>query len=244
MVKGSFVITENTPVAAGIHRLTLRAPGKLSILPGQFVSISIPGFFLRRPFSVCDADDGSLTVMYRTVGAGTEALTFQAVGSTLDVMAGLGNGYDLTLAGNAPLLIGGGMGCTPLLLTAKALLAKGVKPYAVLGFSSKDDVILADELSALGCKVAVATVDGSFGSKGFVTDILPREFSYFYSCGPEAMYRAIVKATDLPGQFSFEERMGCGFGACMGCTKKTVNGFRRVCKDGPVFAREELLWED
>ena len=212
--------------------------------PGEFVNIKIDGLYLRRPISVCDVEGDKLTLIYKVVGKGTEAMSEMTEWTELMILTGLGNGYDLTSAGDSPLLVGGGVGVPPMYLLAKRLLAKGKKVSVVLGFNTGDEVFYEDEFKALGCDVAVTTVDGSHGIKGFVTDALPDGYSYFYTCGPMPMFRALNKAVKTSGQFSFEERMGCGFGACMGCSCKTLTGYKRICKDGPVLKREEILWAD
>ena len=209
---------------------------------GQFVNVKIDGLYLRRPISVADKKDGELTLVYKTVGKGTAALSTAAVGTTFDVLTGLGNGYDLSLSGETPLLIGGGVGVPPLYYLAKKLLEKGAKPVVALGFNRKEEVFFVKEFEALGVKVLLATVDGSAGEKGFVTGVLPQDYSYFYCCGPEPMLKAVYNATETDGEFSFEERMGCGFGACMGCSCKTIVGNKRICKDGPVLKKGEILW--
>ena len=212
--------------------------------PGEFVNIRLNGFYLRRPISVCDVEGDKLTLIYKVVGKGTGAMSKMPEGTELLILTGLGNGYDLTPAGDFPLLVGGGVGVPPMYLLAKRLLAQGKKVSVVLGFNTEDEVFYEDEFKALGCDVTVATVDGSHGIKGFVTDALPNGYSYFYTCGPMPMFRALNKAVRTSGQFSFEERMGCGFGACMGCSCKTLTGYKRICKDGPVLKREEILWAD
>ena len=239
-----FTVTENRPIARDVFRMSLSGDVSEIAAPGQFVNLKLGGFYLRRPISVCDLGENSLTLIYKTVGAGTEALSRTAPGSTLAALTGLGNGYDLQKAGRAPLLLGGGVGVPPLYLLAKRLIAAGKAVTAVLGFNTAADVFYAEEFRALGCAVAVTTADGSLGQKGFVTDALPETYSYFYACGPEPMLRAVCAKTRTGGQLSLEERMGCGFGACMGCSRKTKNGYKRVCKDGPVFTKEELIWDD
>ena len=211
-------------------------------LPGQFINLKIDGLFLRRPISVYDLDEKSVTVIFKVVGKGTEALSALPLGTSIDVLTGLGNGYDLSVCGNAPLLLGGGVGVPPLYYLAKKLIEKGVTPCVVLGFNTQSEVFCEEEFKKLGAKVAVTTVDGSYGTKGFATDALPENYSYFYTCGPEPMLKAVYRAAVTSGQFSFEERMGCGFGACMGCSCKTVTGYKRICKDGPVLRKEEILW--
>jgi len=210
--------------------------------PGQFVNVKIDGLYLRRPISVCDKEEGALTLVYKVVGKGTAALSEAKPGAKFDVLTGLGNGYDLSMSGNAPLLVGGGVGVPPLYYLAKKLIEKGIKPFVALGFNRKEEVFFQKEFEALGAKVALATVDGSQGVKGFVTNVLPENYSYFYACGPEPMLKALYNATTSEGELSFEERMGCGFGACMGCSCKTITGNKRICKDGPVLKKGEILW--
>ncbi len=210
--------------------------------PGQFVNVQIGGLYLRRPISVCDLDADSLTLVYKVVGKGTAILSKAQPGDKFDILTGLGNGYDLMLSGDRPLLIGGGVGVPPLYYLCRKLIEGGKKPFVALGFNRKEEVFFADEFISLGADVAVATVDGSMGKKGFVTDILPDRYSYFYACGPEPMLKAVYKATACEGELSFEERMGCGFGACMGCSCKTLTGNKRICKDGPVMKKGEILW--
>lgn len=209
---------------------------------GQFVNVKLDGLYLRRPISVCDLGKDTLTLVYKVVGKGTAVLAEASVGAEFDVLTGLGNGYDLSLCGNAPLLIGGGVGVPPLYYLAKKLIEKGAVPVVALGFNRKEEVFFVKEFEALGAKVLLATVDGSAGEKGFVTGILPQDYSYFYCCGPEPMLKAVYNATKTDGEFSFEERMGCGFGACMGCSCKTIAGNKRICKDGPVLKKGEILW--
>jgi dihydroorotate dehydrogenase electron transfer subunit len=238
-----FTIKENNALTASVYEMRL-AGDTAGLLPGQFVNIAVPGFYLRRPISVCGCEEGLLTLVYKTVGHGTGAMARLQPGETLDLLTGLGNGYDLLKAGNAPLLIGGGVGVPPLYYTAKKLLERGVTPEVILGFNTKDEIFYENEFRALGCSVTVTTADGSCGVKGFVTDALPEHYTYFYACGPKPMLKALCARTATNGQLSLEERMGCGFGACMGCTQKTKNGYKRVCKEGPVFTKEELTWED
>ncbi len=242
MKKALFTIVNNERLTPTVWRMTLRGPAEAVTASGQFVDIALPGRFLRRPISVCDAEGDTLTLLYKVVGGGTEQMAAMPPGGTLDILTGLGNGFDTAPAGESPLLIGGGIGGAPLYLLAKKLLAEGKKVRAVLGFNGADEVIYVDEFRALSCDVTVATADGSLGVRGFVTDALPEEYSYYYACGPEPMLRAVWEKAAGPGQLSFEERMGCGFGACMGCTRETLNGPKRVCKDGPVFRKEEIVW--
>ena len=212
--------------------------------PGTFVNFKIDGLFLRRPISVCDCENGMLTVIYKVVGKGTEKMSLMKAGESLQTLTGLGNGYDTSKAGAHPVLLGGGVGVPPLYMLAKKLLKEGKKVSVVLGFNTASEVFYGEEFMALGADVRVATADGSCGIKGFVTDAMPGDYTYFYTCGPEPMLRAVYKKTVTGGQFSFEERMGCGFGACMGCSCKTITGFKRICKDGPVLEKEEILWEN
>ncbi len=235
-------VTENTPVTAAVYRMRLEAPGLEQQKPGGFVNIRLDGLFLRRPISVYDSEPGSLTILYKVVGKGTEQMAGMKAGNTLDVLTGLGNGYDLSKAGDSPLLLGGGAGVPPLYLLAKRLTAAGKNVHVVLGFNTAEEVFGEEDFKALGCEVAVTTADGSYGTKGFVTDALPADYSYFFTCGPEPMLRAVWRAAKTSGQFSFEERMGCGFGACMGCSCKTVTGYKRICREGPVLEKEEILW--
>ena len=209
---------------------------------GQFVNVKLDGFYLRRPISVCDVNENSFTMIYKVVGAGTEKMAEMSGGEELDILTGLGNGYDLSVSGDKPLLIGGGAGVPPMYYLARKLIEQGKEVSVILGFNTKDEVFYKDEFEKIGAKVAVTTADGSDGIKGFVTDAINSGYSYFYTCGPEPMLKAVYSATDTSGQFSFEERMGCGFGACMGCSCKTKYGNKRICKDGPVLVKEEIIW--
>ncbi len=235
-------IMENVPVTNCVYRMRLEGAELEAQKPGGFVNIRLDGLFLRRPISVFDSAPGSLTILYKVVGKGTEQMSGMKAGETLDVLTGLGNGYDLAKAEDHPLLLGGGVGVPPLYLLAKQLIAAGKKVSAVLGFNTAAEVFGEAEFRALGCDVTVTTADGSYGVKGFVTDALPAEYSYFYTCGPEPMLKAVYRAAKTSGQFSFEERMGCGFGACMGCSCKTITGYKRICREGPVLEKEEILW--
>ena len=243
MQQGLFTITENMEIAPGVMRMRLAGDTSAITAPGQFVNVRLEGFFLRRPISVCDWDAGSLTIIYKAVGAGTHAMQKLQPGQTLDLLTGLGNGYALEKSGARPLLIGGGAGVPPLYALCRLLLQKDCTPTVLLGFNTASEIFLQREFEALGVSVLVTTADGSAGRKGFVTDAMPAlDYTYFYACGPMPMFRAIEKAAVTSGQFSFEERMGCGFGACMGCSCKTKTGSKRICKDGPVLEREEILW--
>ena len=210
---------------------------------GQFVNIRLDGMFLRRPISVCDCAGGVLTIIYKVVGRGTEQMSKMTEGESLDLLTGLGNGYDTSLSGDRPLLLGGGVGVPPMYMLCKELVKEGKKPTVILGFNKADEVFYEEEFRSLGATVLVATADGSYGIKGFVTTAMEGvDYSYFYTCGPEPMLKAVYNATKTNGQFSFEERMGCGFGACMGCSCKTITGYKRICKEGPVLTKEEILW--
>ena len=243
MKQGIYTVTANDALTKDVWRMVLAGDTSAMTAPGQFVEISLPGFYLRRPISVCDWDEKTLTIVYKVVGKGTEAMSKMAPGVKLDVLTGLGNGYDLTKAGANPVLLGGGVGVPPMYGCAKRLVAMGIKPTVILGFNVKDEIFYEEEFKALGCRTIVTTVDGSYGVKGFVTNALPENYTHFYTCGPEPMLKAVYKATNTSGQMSFEERMGCGFGACMGCSCKTLTGYKRICKDGPVMMKEEILWE-
>ena len=237
-----FEIIENKPLRADVMRLRLRGDCSAIERAGQFVNIKIEGQFLRRPLSVCDVAGDVLTVCYQIKGQGTQKLAAMEKGS-LDLLTGLGNGFDKSLSGDRPLLIGGGMGFTPMYILTKELIAMDIKPTVILGFNEKSEVIYEDEFNALGAEVIVATADGSYGEKGFVTDVMAKlDYSYFYTCGPEAMFRAICENSKSSGECSFEARMGCGFGACMGCSCETLYGTKRICKDGPVLKKEEIRW--
>ena len=239
-----FTIKENKALTSSVYKMLLAGDTSDITNCGQFVNIQIDGLFLRRPISVCDCEGDTLTLIYKVVGKGTEQMKDMKPGDKLDILTGLGNGYDTSLSGDTPLLLGGGVGVPPLYMLCKKLIAEGKKPSVILGFNTKDEVFCKDEFEKLGVKVTVTTVDGSEGIKGFVTDAMKNEdYSYFYTCGPEPMLKAIYKASSTEGQFSFEERMGCGFGACMGCSCKTITGYKRICKEGPVMKKEEILWQ-
>ena len=243
MKQGIFTLAENAPLTSAVYRMVLEGDTSAITAPGQFVNVSIPGLFLRRPISVCDWSENRLTLIYKTVGKGTDRLSAMAPGEKLDLLTGLGNGYDLTKSGGAPLLVGGGVGVPPLYGLAKALLSQGKSVDVVLGFNTASEIFYVSEFETLGAQVHIATADGSVGTRGVVTDVMGSlPYSYFYACGPLPMFRAMEKVARTSGQYSFEERMGCGFGACVGCTMETALGPRRVCKDGPVFEREVILW--
>ena len=242
MKQGIFQILSNTPLTDSVFKMVLEGDTSAITAAGQFVNIQLTGKFLRRPISVCDYDEKTLTIIYKVVGKGTAQMSAMGPGEELDILTGLGNGYDLTLAGDAPVLIGGGVGVPPMYNLAKKLTAMGKSVSVILGFNTQSEIFYEEEFKALGCAVTVTTVDGSYGTKGFVTNALPEDYTYFYTCGPEPMLKAVYKATATSGQMSFEERMGCGFGACMGCSCKTLTGYKRICKEGPVMMKEEILW--
>ena len=234
-------VWENDRIAESVYRMVLEGPELEEQKPGQFVNIRLDGQFLRRPISVCESEAGMLTIIYKVIGRGTEALSRRRRRDTLDVLTGLGNGYDLSKAGDRPLLLGGGVGVPPLVMLARKLVEQGKDVTAVLGFNTKEEVFGEFAFGILGVKTIVTTADGTYGTKGFVTDAMPEDYSYFYTCGPEPMLKAVYRKTKTSGQFSFEERMGCGFGACMGCSCKTITGYKRICREGPVLEKEEIL---
>ena len=242
MKQGIFEILSNTPLTDSVYKMVLAGDTSAVTNCGQFVNIQLAGKFLRRPISVCDYDEKTLTIIYKAVGSGTEQMSAMTPGEKLDILTGLGNGYDISLSGDHPVLLGGGVGVPPMYNLAKKLVAAGKKVSVILGFNTRSEIFYENEFKLLGCDVAVTTVDGSYGIKGFVTDALPANYTYFYTCGPEPMLKAVYKATSTSGQMSFEERMGCGFGACMGCSCKTLTGYKRICKEGPVMKKEEILW--
>ena len=243
MKQSIFTIISNEALTRDVYKMVLSGDTSAVTNCGQFVNIQLDGLFLRRPISVCDYDAETLTIIYKVVGKGTEQMAGMKSGEKLDILTGLGNGYDLTLSGSNPVLLGGGVGVPPMYNLAKKLVAEGKKVSVILGFNTESEIFYENEFKALGCDVTVTTVDGSYGVKGFVTDALPESYTYFYTCGPEPMLKAVYKATTTSGQMSFEERMGCGFGACMGCSCKTLTGYKRICKEGPVMKKEEILWE-
>ena len=243
MKQSIFTILSNTALTDSVYKMVLSGDTSHITNCGQFVNIQLSGMFLRRPISVCDYDAGTLTIVYKVVGKGTEAMSAMPAGTELDILTGLGNGYDMTLSGSKPVLLGGGVGVPPMYNLAKKLVAQGKEVKVILGFNTASEIFYENEFKALGCDVTVTTVDGSYGVKGFVTDALPEEYTYFYTCGPEPMLKAVYRASKTSGQMSFEERMGCGFGACMGCSCKTLTGYKRICKEGPVMKKEEILWE-
>ncbi len=243
MKQDFYTITQNKKLTSNVFLMKLAGDTSAITRPGQFINIQLEGRFLRRPISVCDCTEEEITILYKTVGGGTLQMSRMAPGQKLDVLTGLGNGFDISKSGEAPLLLGGGVGVPPMYLLCKALLSAGKKTAVILGFNTKEEVFFEEEFKALGVETIVTTVDGSYGVKGFVTDAMKtRRYSYFYTCGPMPMFHAIEECAVTSGQFSFEERMGCGFGACMGCSCKTKYGSKRICKDGPVLTREEIIW--
>lgn len=244
MVKGTYTVLSNKKIADSVYLMELSGDTSSFTKPGQFLNIQLDGLFLRRPISVCDYDDKKITIIYKTVGVGTEKMAEFTQGKELDILTGLGNGFDTSKSGDVPLLIGGGVGVPPMYGLCKKLIEEKKKPICILGFNKASEVFFKEEFERLGATVYIATADGSLGTKGFVTDIMKDlEYSYFFTCGPMPMFKAIEKIAKTSGQYSFEERMGCGFGACMGCSCKTLTGgYKRICKDGPVMEREEILW--
>ncbi len=243
--RGIYKIVENVNIAKDVYKMVLEGDTKFITAAGQFINIQIEGFYLRRPISVCDYDEKTITIIYKIFGNGTDKLSTMKEGETLDILTGLGNGFNTNCDGEKPLLIGGGVGVPPMYRLCKELIKNGKKPIVVFGFASKEDIFYEEEFKKLGVDVYVATVDGSYGTKGFVTDVINglNDYTYYYACGPMGMLKAIYAGIGVDGQLSLEERMGCGFGACMGCSIQTKNGTKRVCKEGPVFKKEELLWE-
>jgi len=244
MKQSIFTIVSNVALTDTVYKMVLCGDTSHITNCGQFVNIQLDGLFLRRPISVCDYDGETLTIVYKVVGKGTARMAAMVSGEKLDILTGLGNGYDLTLSGPKPVLLGGGVGVPPMYNLAKKLIAQGKEVTVILGFNTQSEIFYENEFKALGCKVIVCTADGSYGVKGFATTPLSEiDYTYFYTCGPEPMLKAVHKATVTSGQMSFEERMGCGFGACMGCSCKTLTGYKRICKEGPVMKKEEILWE-
>ena len=238
-----FTVKSNEQIARSVYKMVLSGDASCISHAGQFVNIKLDGFYLRRPISVCDCTADTLTIIYKTVGKGTEYMATLKCGQTLDILLPLGNGYNLDNGSKKPLILGGGVGVPPLYNLAKRLIANGASVTAVLGFNTADEVFYADEFLALGANVIITTADGSVGEKGFVTDVMDEiDYDYVYCCGPEPMLKAVYNKSATSGQFSFEERMGCGFGACMGCSCKTKYGNKRICKDGPVLTKEEIIW--
>ncbi len=243
--KGIYTIKENALIAPKVYRMVIEGDTQYITAPGQFVNIELPGKFLRRPISVCDYDETTITLIYKVVGEGTEIMSGLSVGTKLDVLTGLGNGFDTSVRTKHPLLVGGGVGIPPLYNLCKKLIKEGKRPTVIMGFNTADESFLFEEFCALGIDVYVSTADGTGGTKGFVTDAMDRNFviyDYVYACGPKPMLQALWEKTPTEGQLSFEERMGCGFGACVGCSIETKNGVKRVCKEGPVFLKSEVIF--
>ena len=240
-----YTILSNEPLTPAVYRMVLEGDTQYITRSGQFINIELEGKFLRRPISVSDYDEKSVTVIYKVVGRGTEQMKGMVAGEKLDILTGLGNGFNTENSGARPLLVGGGVGVPPMYNLCKRLISEGKKPIVILGFNTQSEIFYYEEFKALGVDVYCSTADGSFGTKGFVTDVIRGEgleFDYLYTCGPLPMLKALYDATTVDGEYSFEERMGCGFGACMGCTCKTKYGNKRICKDGPVLKREEIIW--
>ena len=243
--KGIYTILSNEPLTPVVYRMVLEGDTQYITRSGQFINIELEGKFLRRPISVSDYDATTVTIIYKVVGSGTEQMRGMVAGEKLDILTGLGNGFNTENEAKSPLLVGGGVGVPPLYNLAKRLLSEGKRPTIILGFNTKSEIFYEEEFKALGVDVYCSTADGSHGVKGFVTDAIREKalnFDYLYTCGPLPMLKALYDATEADGEFSFEERMGCGFGACMGCTCKTKYGNKRICKDGPVLKREEIIW--
>lgn len=243
MTQGIYSVESNRPLAESIYEMVLKGDTSSLKNPGQFINIKLDGFYLRRPISVCDYNEETITIIYKTVGEGTKTMSLLKEGAVLDILCGLGNGFDTSKSGNAPVLIGGGVGVPPMYNLCKKLISQGKQVKVILGFNKKSEMFYEDEFKNLGAEVYVTTADGSYGIKGFVTDALENiDYTYFYTCGPVPMFKAVESVAVTSGQYSFEERMGCGFGACMGCSCKTKYGNKRICKDGPVLEREEIIW--
>lgn len=241
--QGIYEIKSNKMIAKNTYEMKLLGDTSAFCAPGQFLNIKLDGFFLRRPISVCDYDENSITIIYKTVGKGTQKMSGMKEGERLDILTGLGNGFDTSKSGTAPVVIGGGAGIPPMYKLAKTLISQGKKVSAILGFNSSDEVFYAEEFKKIGAEVYVTTADGSVGIKGFVTDALKSlDYTFFYTCGPEPMLKAVYNTSKTSGELSFEERMGCGFGACMGCSCKTKYASKRICKDGPILEKEEIIW--
>ena len=243
MYQGFYEIKSNVKLTEDVYEMVLEGDTSSITAPGQFINIKLDGFYLRRPISICDYDGTTITIIYKVVGEGTEAMCKMNAGEKLDVLCGLGNGFDTSKSMDKPVLIGGGVGVPPMYNLCKKLISERKDVTVILGFNKQEEIFYEDEFKKLGADVKVTTVDGSYGIKGFVTDALKdTEYSYFFTCGPMPMFKAIEAVADTSGQYSFEERMGCGFGACMGCSCKTKYGNKRICKDGPVLTREEIIW--
>ncbi|MEG0090461.1 MAG: dihydroorotate dehydrogenase electron transfer subunit [Oscillospiraceae bacterium] len=239
-----YTIAENKEIARDVFLMILEGDTSFITAPGQFINIEVEGFYLRRPISICDWDKETITIIYKVVGKGTQKMSQMVFGEKLDILTGLGNGFTIAQDSKKPLVIGGGVGTPPMYALTKQLIKCGKKPTVILGFSTAAEVFYEEEFSRLGCEVYVATNDGTYGEKGYVTDIIKtlEDYDYFYTCGPEPMLKAIAQSTNTSGQLSFEERMGCGFGGCMGCSCKTITGNKRICTEGPILVKEDVLW--
>ena len=243
MTQGIYEILSNEKIALNVYKMILCGDTSAITASGQFVNLKLDGKFLRRPISICDYDDKTITIIYKVVGTGTEQMCEMSAGEKIDILVGLGNVYNLDKSGDRPLLLGGGVGVPPMYNLCKKLIEQGKKVSVVLGFNTKEEVFLEEDFKALGADVTVTTADGSYGIKGFVTDAMKEiDYTYFFTCGPMPMFKAIEATAVTSGQYSFEERMGSGFGACMGFSCKTKYGNKRICKDGPVLEREEIIW--
>ena len=243
MKEGVYTVESNVALTDSVYRMVMSGDTSAITGAGQFVNVKLDGQYLRRPISICDYDENTLTLIYKVVGIGTEKMSAMKAGEKLNILTGLGNGYDLSLSGDAPLLVGGGVGVPPLYKLCKLLKAEGKKVTVILGFNTKSEIFAEKDFAEIADKVIVTTVDGSYGVKGFVTNALAEvDYTYVYTCGPLPMLKALANATETSGQYSLEERMGCGFGACMGCSCKTLLGNKRICKEGPVFVKEEIIW--
>lgn len=242
--RNKYKINLNQKIAKNVYKMILEGDTSYIKRPGQFINIELDGFYLRRPISVCDVDEKTITIIYKIMGDGTEKMSTLQEGMELDVLTGLGNGFEKKLSGDKPLLIGGGVGTPPMYNLCKELIKENKKPIVVLGFGAEDEIFYEKEFKNLGAELYISTVDGSYGTKGFVTDVIKdlKDYTYYYACGPQNMLKAVYDIAKGNGELSFEERMGCGFGACMGCTCKTKYGNKRICKDGPVLKKEEIIW--
>lgn len=242
--RDKYKIKSNKKIATNVYEMILEGDTTYIIRPGQFINIELDGHYLRRPISVCDYDDKTITIIYKVVGNGTEKMATFEEGQILDILTGLGNGFEVKRSGEKPLLIGGGVGTPPMYNLCKKLVEQGKNPVVVLGFGNVDDVFYEEKFKEMGAEVHISTVDGSYGTKGFVTDIVKnlKNYTYYYTCGPKNMLKAVYDTATTDGELSFEEKMGCGFGACMGCTCETTKGNKRICKEGPVLKKEEIIW--
>ena len=243
MKQGIYTVLSNVALTDSVYKMVLEGDTLALTSPGQFVNLTVEGLYLRRPISVFDWDDTTISIIYKVVGEGTEKMAQWPVGYKCDVLTGLGNGFDMSKSGDEPVLIGGGVGIPPMFGLCKRLISEGKKPKVILGFNKESEIFCEEDFKAIGAETYITTVDGSVGIKGFVTDALKdMNYTYFYTCGPMPMFKAIERTAEGSGEYSFEERMGCGFGACMGCSCKTKYGNKRICKDGPVLKREEIIW--